>query len=453
MQAIRGRVLPCQETEEPLAPPSPTPTCPHCTLLATRHRPQLIPASNMHSAQSKLAALDRTPASPSRLRLLSTPRATRGPSYAYPRHFNPRYIPYPFEPIRPPATPLLSTIDLPADPVVSDESDEDDDFPTPPIFASPLPTVPSADFATILTFNPPPPPQPTANDLANGPPRVLKSCMRQVRRSVAASDAASIISLGGDIRSINDAVTPRPPPSQVHTTERVSSIGTPSAPPPIVDALLVFPPHASIAPMLKWDVLMDPYKSLAKPENMAIRHMADLRRWAAIRAGPVPGVPQPLTSIVLVLEDVPGLEIDVEHSVIPPPMPRNALRRPRRLYRELREPLSREELAALDEDERARLRQAADARVGYEFECAADIFGHARNMSLRAQLEHHRDAYAHAHADPVHGSQTSLESVPLRRVDRLGRRRRFLGIRPARSREVPAGREGGEVFVVELGMC
>ncbi len=367
-----------------------------------------------HTAQSRLAALERTPYSPRGLRLLAAAQATRGPSHPYPRHFNPRFISFPFEPLVYPPTPLIGHIDLP--------DVDDEGFPTPPIIATPMPTVATAAFAPLLTFAPPPPP-PT-NAPVTGPARPLRSCMRQgssrqhrplptppARRSVAASDAASVTAANN---------TPRAP----HTPAHDHGV-------PLVDALLALPTHPSVPPTFTWDVLFNPFKSLFRPENVLIRNTANLRNWAAIRKGSH-GFPEPLTSIVLVLEGVPGLEITVQHSTNPPLSPSSM--RPHavtlqdvlyQLYRELREPLSQEELAALSVDERVRLRHAADARVRCQFENIADMHGgHARNGD-----------------------------DPLRMVDRLGRRRRFLGIRPACGRELPPGRDAGDVFVVELGMC
>ncbi|RPD60282.1 hypothetical protein L226DRAFT_539738 [Lentinus tigrinus ALCF2SS1-7] len=367
------------------------------------------------------------------LRLLAAPRS-KGPSHSYPRHYNPRHIPYPFDPasVVPPPTPLLRPIDLPA------QDSEEEYLPTSPILLSPLPTLPASNYSSILMFDAPLP----------SPSRIDKTHAHGTRVHQSSVRHAPYSRPPPAVPPVRRSAVPAILPSGTSATTASAS----ASDVPIVDALLAFPPHASAEPPFEWDIMRDPYKSLQ--DNMPIRHIIDLRRWVAIRAGPG-GVPEPLTSLVLILEDAPGLEITVEHSVTPsflPPAPWEV--NPRaviiydllgQLYRELREPLTREELAALGEEERVRLRDAADARVGYEFGCVVEAMHHQRERNRRKSLAY-RDGCAHA--DPEHD-----ESVPLRRIDRLGRRRRFLGIRPARRREVPAGREHGEVFVVELGMC
>ena len=355
------------------------------------------------------------------LRLLAGNRPTKGPMHAYPRHYNPRYVPYPFEPIRLPPTPLLRNIDLP------DLGDDELLLPSPHILAASVP------HTAALFNNVPPPFQP------------VDGCSRVHRPSARVNPR-----------------TPRPlpatpagrsePPVHVHD-------GMNATPAPILDRALALPAHPSSCPLFDWDIMLDPFKALEKPQNVTFLQTTDLRRWAAIRAAPG-SIPTPLTSMVFIFKDVPGVEITVERSAIPPLLPPSRWPEDPRtvilydvfgqLYRELREPLTRRELAALSEEERARLRQAADARIGNEFECPADVWGHAREREReRSRPTSVHSAYAdgYAHADPWH------ERVPLRRVDRLGRRRRFLGIRPAQPWEVPAGRKFGDVFVVELGMC
>ena len=86
--------------------------------------------------------------------------------------------------------------------------------------------------------------------------------------------------------------------------------------------------------------------------------------------------------------------------------------------------------------------------------------------ALRAPIEAHelkrlgaperaallRSAAARRRRQQLSGPADAQSSGVPRKVDYLGRRRRFLGIRPATGGEVPLGKRWGEVFVVEWGL-
>ena len=165
-----------------------------------------------------------------------------------------------------------------------------------------------------------------------------------------------------------------------------------------IDTLIAFPPRPGAHPRLRWNVNDDPERALAE----AGIARTELERCAVRTNG------EPLARLTLVF---PSLRLQLP--VLPS---RRSLGYATlwdvllALHRGLLEPARAHELAVLGANVHAELLQAANAA----------------------------------------GNGTGL-NYP-RRVELLGEKKWFLGIRPAMPWEVPGGTRIGEVFVVEVGM-
>lgn len=189
---------------------------------------------------------------------------------------------------------------------------------------------------------------------------------------------------------------------------------------PMVDPLLEVLPSPALPPLL-WDVMVHPDSiklgSAHSPTSRWLAH-ADLGRCAARTS--VKSSRLPLRKMVLIFPGIP-LEIEVTPSAeafwFSQPLPYVAVGDMLYgLYRALRTSIAHNELERLDPAWRESLRVAFDKR-------------------LRRDTQHHTQNLEHG----------------IRRIDYLGERRCFLGIRPATRRELPSGRRPEETFVVELG--
>ncbi len=179
--------------------------------------------------------------------------------------------------------------------------------------------------------------------------------------------------------------------------------------------LLAIPQRPAAAPSLKWDLLYHP--TVAYLENLSIPH-GDLSR-CAMRSRETDHV-LCLQSLVLIFPLLP-VQINIRAAVsgtthhgsgsAPCLTVIDVLEG---LYWGLRAPIEPGDFMRLRESEQRTLLRACEVRC-------------------RCLPEDERSRHA------------------LRKVDYLARRRHFLGIRPAMSYEVPRGRNGGEVYVVELG--
>ncbi|KAI0823459.1 hypothetical protein BC628DRAFT_1411507 [Trametes gibbosa] len=188
----------------------------------------------------------------------------------------------------------------------------------------------------------------------------------------------------------------------------------------MVDPLLdVLPPPA--LPPLLWDISIHPDNirlgSAHSPASTRLAH-SDLARCAARTS--VKNARLPVRKIVLIF---PGIPLEVE---VTPAADAYWSSRPLPyvtvgdllygLYKALRTSVAQAEYEHLDPDLRESLR-----------------------ISFHSRLNR----------DPQHHVQNLEHGV--RRIDYLGERRRFLGIRPASGRELPPSRRSEEVYVVELG--
>ena len=183
----------------------------------------------------------------------------------------------------------------------------------------------------------------------------------------------------------------------------------------IIDPLLALPRRAlteTFTPALSWDVIYSPAHALREHREIA---QGDLLRPAACLGSPYSTYgARPLRAFTLVVPLLPAhaqtivVAAGADHAYASVWDALDAL------YCALRVPVGAAELGALGAREQAALLQAAEER-GVRFQ------EDARRV---------RDG--------------------LLRVDYLGRRRMFIGIRPAAGWEVPRGLPMEEVFVVEL---
>ena len=189
---------------------------------------------------------------------------------------------------------------------------------------------------------------------------------------------------------------------------------------PAIDPLLVAPHHHAHPPPLRWDVAEHPnyiqLGSVGSPGARDLSH-SDLAS-CAVRKNAY-GSPILLTRITLVF---PGLPLIIE--VAPDPRPLwTSVPLPYLtvgdvlygLYRALRLSVPRRDFSALSSARRE-----------------------AVNRAFQRRLADDRRNY---HENLRYG---------VRNIDYLGETRWFLGLRPAKDREVPRGSRRGEVFVVEL---
>ncbi|KAI0628662.1 hypothetical protein C8Q77DRAFT_1147476 [Trametes polyzona] len=187
-----------------------------------------------------------------------------------------------------------------------------------------------------------------------------------------------------------------------------------------IDPLLEVLPSPALPPLL-WDISTHPENMrLGSAHSLTTQRLmqSDTVRCAARSS--VKNSRLPLHKVVLIF---PGVPLEVE---IMPSADARWSDRPLPyvtvgdllygLYRSLRTSVQQDEYERLSVSEREALRRAFDAR-------------------LRRDPQHHTQNLEHG----------------IRRIDYLGERRRFLGIRPASRREIPPQRRGEEVFVVELG--
>ncbi|KAL7277085.1 hypothetical protein PYCCODRAFT_1432787 [Trametes coccinea BRFM310] len=214
-----------------------------------------------------------------------------------------------------------------------------------------------------------------------------------------------------------------PLPPAFHDAPYHSPIRTSSpADGPIVDTLLEVLPSPALPPLL-WDVMKHPdHIRLGSAHTPGTPRLvsSDVARCAA-RSSPKENR-LPLRRMVLLLPSIPR-EIEVtpakEAVWASAPLPYVTVGDVlHNLYRALRMPVDPKELGRLDLPRRERLRRAFETRL--------------------------RDDPANRARDLEYG---------IRRIDYLGNRRAFLGIRPARSSEVPRGERQRDVFIVELGAC
>ncbi|KAI0760716.1 hypothetical protein C8Q74DRAFT_1298411 [Fomes fomentarius] len=186
------------------------------------------------------------------------------------------------------------------------------------------------------------------------------------------------------------------PPASIHTS---------------VDPLIALPQHPTAKPPLTWDLMYPP--STARIEYLATR--VDLRRRSVFRIHGRNPLAPPIQSIVLMFPLLP-MEFEIKPSNVwtssgPYITIGDVLEG---LYRGLRLPVVESEVMRLSDAERETLRRASE-----------------RRCRLLPKDSGWREVYLY--------------------VDYLGRRRRFLGIRPALPYEIPGGRESGEVYIVEVG--
>ncbi|KAI0353864.1 hypothetical protein OH77DRAFT_1497016 [Trametes cingulata] len=188
----------------------------------------------------------------------------------------------------------------------------------------------------------------------------------------------------------------------------------------MVDPLLEVLPHPALPPLI-WDVMTHPdHIDLGSAYSPVSRRLtqSDLARCAARTS--VKDSRLPLRRMILI---IPGHPLEVE--VTPSPEPYwSSTPLPfvtvgdvlYGLYKALRASVDARDCERLEQRVRDSLRRAFERRL------LSDPRNHRRNVQ--------------------HG---------IRKIDYLGDRRMFLGIRPARTRELPPRWSRGEVFVVELG--
>ena len=220
---------------------------------------------------------------------------------------------------------------------------------------------------------------------------------------------------------------------QAHQLHNASA--TPDAAPSIDPLLVASHPSSSSKPPLSWDVSQSPAQARVNIGDAPLS--PDTLQRCAVRAAGHNSA-RPLRSLVLTS---PHLLAPIEIAIATPPRAPPHPQRPQHpedappppppsshitvadvlggLHDALRAPIEAHELKRLGAPERAALLRSAAAR------------------RRRQQLSGPADAQS--------------SGVP-RKVDYLGRRRRFLGIRPATGGEVPLGKRWGEVFVVEWGL-
>lgn len=204
-------------------------------------------------------------------------------------------------------------------------------------------------------------------------------------------------------------VTPAPPykAPATHTPPEVKSTKKPKRIPgqvtdlPWIDPLISFSPSPDAFPPFAWDLADDPTLLLVG------RH--SVRQNPAVRASSSAAA-LAIRSITLLFPRLPPVEV-----IVLPTYP-CAFTTPAdvllALYRALREPIPEHVLAVLGRDQRAELRRNARTRSA-------------------------------ARGKTADGSAI--------KIDFLAKRRRFLGLRPARQVEVPFGKDSRQVFVVEVG--
>ncbi|KAI0687559.1 hypothetical protein C8Q76DRAFT_760098 [Earliella scabrosa] len=173
-----------------------------------------------------------------------------------------------------------------------------------------------------------------------------------------------------------------------------------------VDPILATPQHPTATPSLTWDMMLAPMTALHS--NPAISP-AELRRSAIRTSG---WNRQPIHSLVLMFPYLP-MEIEIKASRMSSVTVEDVLEG---LYHALRAPIERQDFRKRSESEQSTLLRASE-----------------RRRRLLPEDSYSREA--------------------LLKIDFLGRRRRFMGIRPALPYEVPRGGRGGEVYIVEVGLC
>ncbi|PIL23031.1 hypothetical protein GSI_14338 [Ganoderma sinense ZZ0214-1] len=207
---------------------------------------------------------------------------------------------------------------------------------------------------------------------------------------------------------------PSPVPPHAHGKSAVHQAPHPSLTQPSVDPFLAVLHHPNTRPPIVWDVMR--HSSTAVLDHPSLTLDA-LRQRCAFKASRADGR-HPLRSLVLIFPFLPTIQVEIVPS-------RASLRAGLHhisiwdvlegLYYGLRAPISPHEFRTLGPSERDTLHAVAETR-------------------RRAMGE------------------SDSESGTVRRIDYLGRRRRFVGVRPALAYELPAGgRKLGEVFVVEVG--
>ena len=189
---------------------------------------------------------------------------------------------------------------------------------------------------------------------------------------------------------------------------------------PVIDPILAAPepPFGTLG--LDWDLADNPIRNLNREENEWI----DLRKLnrAAVCASRRDGS-RPLERFVLMFAGLP-MEIEVSHTH---PANRWGLADLdvsyvtiqdvlRTIYKWVNAPIEEGEMTALDGPLFATVVEAAEMRRRWR---------------------------------PMGWNNTT--GAPFLKIDYLGARRRFKGIRPARREELPAERRVDEVFVIELG--
>ena len=177
---------------------------------------------------------------------------------------------------------------------------------------------------------------------------------------------------------------------------------------PEVDAALAFHPSRPFAePLISWDVIYDPRETLSRSRSVS---QYSLSRPAVYLDR------QPLQALTLIIPRL-SLRIDVAPALRQGANPSDGVTVIdvlEGLYRALRKPLDAREFMGLGRREQAALMQAAEERC----------------TRFPADGRKARDG--------------------ILRVDYLGRERKFRGLRPAASHELPPGTPLGKVYVLEF---
>ncbi|KAI8974818.1 hypothetical protein BD414DRAFT_556148 [Trametes punicea] len=222
------------------------------------------------------------------------------------------------------------------------------------------------------------------------------------------------------IAQVVEYPTWEPIPPAIDNRHSRQSFSSSSADYPSVDPLLEALPSPVLPPLL-WDIMTHPDNIRLGSAHSPRAHRltsSDVARCAA--RSRVADSRLPLRTLIMVLPTIP-LEVEIVPSTEPlwadMPLPYVTVGDVLHgLYRALRVPIKPEELGKLDPGRRELVRRSFERRL------RDDPTNRARNLEYG-----------------------------IRRIDYLGHRRYFLGIRPARSFDVAERRKRSEVFIVELG--